>query len=131
RNQIPREIREENRALYRFFLTDSIMIDGRKNYVIRFRQADYKKPVQRRKFNGYLYIDAENYALKKIESNSKVKSNGTMTSIWTPIDNKSFLLQENLKLKMGSTNFDAEQPEDKNEKKQQKAGKKFGSYVYI
>ncbi|KIA83550.1 hypothetical protein OA84_08585 [Kaistella solincola] len=131
RNQIPREIREENRALYRFFLTDSIMIDGRKNYVIRFRQADYKKPVQRRKFNGYLYIDAENYALKKIESNSKVKSNGMMTSIWIPIDNKWFLLQENLKLKMGSTNFDAEQPKDKNEKKQQKDGKKFGSYVYI
>jgi hypothetical protein len=54
RNQVPREIREENRALYRFFLTDSITIDGRKNYVIRFRQADFKKPVQRRKFNGYL-----------------------------------------------------------------------------
>ena len=35
RNQIPREIREENRTLYRYFLTDSIDIDGRKNYVIR------------------------------------------------------------------------------------------------
>jgi hypothetical protein len=93
RNQVPREIREENRALYRFFLTDSITIDGRKNYVIRFRQADFKKPVQRRKFNGYLYIDAANYALKKIESNSKVKSAGSITSIWTPIDNKWFLLQ--------------------------------------
>jgi len=131
RNQIPREIREENRALYRFFLTDSIMIDGRKNYVIRFRQADYKKPVQRRKFNGYLYIDAENYALKKIESNSKVKSDGSITSIWTPIDNKWFLLHENLKLKTGSTQFDPVDSKDNNEKNGKKAGKKFGSYVYV
>lgn len=131
RNQVPREIREENRALYRFFLTDSITIDGRKNYVIRFRQADYKKPVQRRKFNGYLYIDAANYALKKIESNSKVKSAGSITSIWTPIDNKWFLLQENLKFKTGSTQFDPVDSKDKDEKNVKKAGKKFGSYVYV
>ena len=73
RNKIPKEIQEENRTLYRYFLTDSIDIEGRKNYVIRFRQADYKNPIQKRKFNGYIYVDAETYGLKKIESNSKKK----------------------------------------------------------
>ena len=88
RNRIPREIREENRSLYRFFLTDSIEIEGRKNYVIRFRQVDYKQAPNKRKFNGYLYVDAETYGLKKIESNSKKKSEGSITSIWKPINNK-------------------------------------------
>ena len=53
RNRIPREIREENRSLYRFFLTDSINIEGRKNYVIRFRQVDYKKPIK--EINAHLF----------------------------------------------------------------------------
>ena len=95
RNRIPREIREENRSLYRYFLTDSIDIEGRKNFVIRFRQADYKNPIQKRKFNGYIYVDSETYGLKKIVSNSKKKSEGSITSIWKPIDNKWFLVKEN------------------------------------
>ena len=49
RNKIPNQIKQENRGLYRFFLTDSIEIDGRQNYVIRFREANYKKPVKKRK----------------------------------------------------------------------------------
>lgn len=138
RNQIPREIREENRTLYRFFLTDSIEIDGRKNYVIRFRQVDYKKPVQRRKFNGYLYVDAETYGLKKIESNSKKKSEGSIVSIWKPIDNKWFLVRENLKIRMGSTNFTDSKPSsgkkpdsEKDDKSDEKTKTKFGNYVYM
>lgn len=65
RNQIPKEVREENRNLYRFFLTDSIEIEGRENYVIRFRQVDYKQSPKQKKFNGYLYVDKASYALKK------------------------------------------------------------------
>jgi len=133
RNQIPREIREENRTLYRYFLTDSITIDGRKNYVIRFRNADYKRTVKHRKFNGYLYVDTETYALKKIESNSKKKSEGNITSIWKPIDNKWFLVKENLKIKMGSTYFDEKYTQDEKtgEKKENKNRKRFGNYVYM
>jgi len=133
RNQIPREIREENRSLYRYFLTDSITIDGRENYVIRFRDADYEQTVKRRKFNGYLYVDAETYALKKIESNSKKKSEGSITSIWKPIDNKWFLVKENLKIKMGTTYFDEKYTKDENtgEKKENKNRKQFGNYVYM
>lgn len=127
RNTVPREIREENRSLYRYFLTDSIDIDGRKNYVIRFRQVDYKQPVNKRRFNGYIYVDAETYGLKKLESNSKKKSEGSITSIWKPMNGKWFLSKENLKIKMGSTVFNKK----KNDANEAGTKQKFGNYVYM
>jgi len=135
RDKIPREILPENRSLYRYFLTDSIEIDGRDNFVIRFRQVDYKVPVNRRKYNGYLYIDKETYAIKKIESNSKVKTDGTITSVWIPINNKWFLKTENLKIKMGVSEFytvekkDNETAEEKKERLDKI--KRFGNYAYM
>ena len=135
RNKVPREILPENRTLYRYFLTDSIQIDGRENYVIRFRQVDYKTPVNRRKYNGYLYIDKDSYAVKKIESNSKVKTDGSITSVWIPIDNKWFLKSENLKIKMGSSEFSTvkkKENETAEEKKERLSKvKKFGNYAYM
>lgn len=136
RNQIPKEVREENRNLYRFFLTDSIEIEGRENYVIRFRQVDYKQSPKQKKFNGYLYVDKASYALKKIESNSKIKSEGSITSIWKPIENKWFLVKENYKLKMGSASFDTDDKKDKKRTKEEKDSekkhiKKFGSYAFV
>lgn len=136
RNQIPKEVREENRNLYRFFLTDSIEIEGRENYVIRFRQVDYKQSPKQKKFNGYLYVDKASYALKKIESNSKIKSEGSITSIWKPIENKWFLVKENYKLKMGSASFDIDDKKDKKRTKEEKDSekkhiKKFGSYAFV
>ena len=132
RNKIPKEIQKENRTLYRYFLTDSIEIEGRKNYVIRFRQADYKNTIQKRKYNGYIYVDAETYGLKKIESNSKKKSEGSITSTWKPIDNKWFLLKENFKIKMGSTVFDGKKTDKtKKDDSEEKLKQKFGNYVFI
>ena len=133
RNQIPKEIKEENRSLYRFFLTDSIEIDGRKNYVIRFREVNYKQPQNKRKYNGYLYIDADTFGLKKIESNSKIKSEGSITSIWKPINNKWFLTKENLKVRMGMTYFDEKEKKDEKtgEKKENENRKRFGNYVFM
>jgi len=135
KDKVPREILPENRSLYRYFLTDSIDIDGRMNYVIRFRQIDYKVPVNRRKYNGYLYIDKDSYAVKKIESNSKIKTDGSITSVWIPIQNKWFLKTENLKIKMGSSEFSTvskKENETSEEKKERIAKtKKFGNYVYM
>ncbi|WP_027382729.1 hypothetical protein [Epilithonimonas caeni] len=135
RDKIPREILPENRSLYRYFLTDSIEIDGRENFVIRFRQVDYKVPVNRRKYNGYLYIDKETYAIKKIESNSKVKTDGTITSVWIPINNKWFLKTENLKIKMGVSEFSTvgkKENETAEEKKERlDKVKRFGNYAYM
>ncbi|WP_392437873.1 hypothetical protein ACF3N7_04080 [Cruoricaptor ignavus] len=120
----PKEIREENRSLYRFFLTDSIEIDGRKNFVIRFRHADYKMSRESRRFNGYIYVDAETFALKKIETNSKVKSEGTMVSIWKPINGKWFLEQEYAKMRAFGIDLN-------DEKKYNNPNKKFGVYAYL
>lgn len=134
RNKIPREIKEENRSLYRFFLTDSIQIEDRKNYVIRFRQNDDKKSLSRRKYTGYIYVDAETFGLKKIESNSKKRSEGSITSIWKPIDNKWFLIKENFKIRMGSTTFDKKDEDKEKNSKDKKAKadrKKFGNYIFL
>ncbi|MCG2793161.1 MAG: hypothetical protein L6262_06425 [Weeksellaceae bacterium] len=135
RNKVPREILPENRSLYRYFLTDSIEIEGRMNYVIRFRQVDYRVPINRRKYNGYLYIDKDSYAIKKIESNSKVKSDGNITSVWIPINDKWFLKTENLKIKMGFAEFETV-PKKPNETAAEKKArldqvKKFGNYAYM
>ena len=133
RNRIPREVREENRSLYRFFLTDSIEIDGRKNYVIRFRDAGKKTMAQRRNFNGLIYVDTQTYGLKKIESQSKKKSEGSITSIWIPIHDKWFLSKENLKIRMGMTYIDEKYTKDEKtgEKTENKDRKRFGNYVYM
>ena len=135
RDKIPREILPENRSLYRYFLTDSLEIDGRMNYVIRFRQVDYKVPINRRKYNGYLYIDKDSYAIKKIESNSKVRSDGNITSVWIPINDKWFLKTENLKIKMGVSEFATveKKPNENSEEKKARLDqvKKFGNYAYL
>lgn len=140
RNKIPREIIPENRNLYRYYLTDSIEIDGRENYVIRFRQVGKKSEPNRRKYNGYLYVDQQTFAIKKIESNSNKINDGSITSIWIPIENKWFLQKENLKLRAGSMSFNNTEnksdQKDKSEKSTEekreelkKRRTKFGNYV--
>ncbi|MGO4710240.1 hypothetical protein AB4Y90_14265 [Chryseobacterium sp. 2TAF14] len=128
RNKIPNQIKQENRGLYRFFLTDSLEIDGRETYVIRFREANYKKTVKKRKFSGSIYIDKETYGIKKIESISKEKNEGNITSIWTFFNNKWFLSEESVKLRMSRMMMgqDNENPEKEKEKK-----RSFGTYAYL
>ncbi len=123
RDRIPREVREENRSLYRYFLTDSIEIDGRKNYVIRFRRTSKNITPRNRKFSGYLYVDAENFGIKKIESIGK-NNEGNLTSTWKFINDKWFLNREDFKIKIGSIDF---QEKEKDPKSKQK----FGNYVYV
>ncbi|SKB60294.1 hypothetical protein SAMN05660477_00158 [Soonwooa buanensis] len=140
RNKIPKEILPENRNLYRYYLTDSIEIDGRENYVIRFREVGTKTQPNRRKYNGYLYIDQQSFAVKKIESNSKNRNDGSVTSVWTPINNKWFLQKENLKLRAGSQSFDNtdKKPDIKDDMtaeekraERRKLMTRFGNYVYM
>lgn len=133
RSRMPREVRPENRNIYRYFLTDSIDIDGRMNYVIRFREVTYKTPRMRERFNGYLYVDVETSGLKKIESNRKIKSDGNITSIWTYLNGKWFLQAESIKMKLTNLNMQT--------KEQRKAAKEnpdddlnpdsFRSYAFV
>ena len=86
-----------------------------------------------RKYNGYIYVDAETYGLKKIESNSNKRNEGSITTIWQPIDNKWFISKENLKVRMGMTYLDEKYNKDEKtgEKVENKDRTRFGNYVFM
>ncbi len=131
RDKLPDQLKQENRGLYRFFLTDTIEMDGRKNFVIRFREVNYKKPDKKRKYNGSIYIDTETYGIKKIENFSKNKNDGIITSTWIFFNNKWFLAHETVKLKMSNMSLEEEDkgyPEEKHEKK---IKQNFGTYAFL
>jgi hypothetical protein len=131
RDKLPNQLKQENRGLYRFFLTDTIEMDGRKNFVIRFREVNYKKSDKKRKYNGAIYIDTETYGIKKIENFSKNKNDGIITSTWIFFNNKWFLAHETVKLRMSNMAMeeeDKEHPEEKHEKKDKKS---FGTYAFL
>lgn len=131
-NRIPRQLSPENRNIYRYYLSDTIEIDNRKTYVIKFKEITNKLKQNPRKYNGKIYIDAENYALKKLETSSKKQNEGSGTIIWKPINNKWFLVSENLKVKMGDTRFEtAKKDSVKKDEKQKFKTKKFGNFLYV
>lgn len=129
RDRIPNQLKQENRGLYRFFLTDTIELDGRKNFVIRFREVNYKS--KKRKFNGAIYVDTETSGVKKIENFSKIKNDGIITSTWVFYNNKWFLAHEKVKLRMSRMVLeeeDKDHPENKPEKKDKRS---FGTYAFL
>lgn len=132
-NRIPRQIRPENRKIYNYYLSDTLEIEGRKTYVIKFKEVNNKGKQNPRKFNGFIYVDAENYALKKIESNSKKANEGNGVSVWKPISNKWFLDYEIQKAKMGDQTFTLSKPNDtiKNGEKPKVKKKSFGNYLFV
>ncbi len=139
RNEIPRQIRKQNRALYRFFLTDSVMVEGRENYVIRFRESNQQKTTNRNKFNGYLYIDKATYGLKKIESRSNIQNNGNITSSWKYFSGKWFLQNETARIKISdmakedSAKTDDDKPAEtkKTRKTEEPQSEPFRTYGFV
>lgn len=131
-DRTPRQLRPENRKLFNYYLTDTIQLDGRKTYVIKFKEITDKKKQNPRKFNGKIYVDADSYALKKFESTSKKINEGNIVSVWKPINNKWFLDYEDIKLKMGDTSFDTSKKDSvKAGEKTKYNQKKFGNYLYV
>ncbi len=131
-NRIPRQLSPENRNIYRYYLSDTIEIDNRKTYVIKFKEITNKLKQNPRKYNGKIYIDAENFALKKLETSSKKQNEGSGTIIWKPINNKWFLVSENLKVKMGDSRFEtAKKDSVKKDEKPKIKSKKFGNFLYV
>ncbi|WP_312390348.1 hypothetical protein [Chryseobacterium sp.] len=128
RDKVPNQLKQENRGLYRFYLTDSIEMDGRKTFVIRFREVNYKKSNKQRKYNGAIYVDTETYGVKKIENFSKNKNDGIITSTWTFFNNKWFLAQETVKLKMSNMSM---QEDNKENPEQKKSKTSFGTYAFL
>jgi hypothetical protein len=131
RDRLPAQLKQENRGLYRFFLTDTIEMDGRKNFVIRFREVNYKKPDKKRKYNGAIYIDTETYGIKKIENFSKNKNDGIITSTWIYFNHKWFLAHETVKLKMSNMAMEKDTKEDPDEKHEKRDKKSFGTYAFL
>lgn len=131
-NRLPRPVSPENRKIYRYYLSDSIQLDGRLTYVVKYKEINNKTRQNPRKFNGYIYVDAENYALKKIESNSKKLNEGNVVSVWKPINNKWFLDYEDLRIRLGDMSFDtAKKDSTKAGEKPKSVAKKFGNYLYV
>lgn len=131
RDQLPTQLKKENRGLYRFFLTDTLEIDGRKNFVIRFREVNFKNPDKKRKYNGAIYIDTDTYGIKKIENFSKNKNDGIITSTWIYFNNKWFLAHETVKLKMSNMVMQEEQKDDFDEKHEKGKKQSFGTYAFL
>jgi hypothetical protein len=131
RDQVPTQLKKENRGLYRFFLTDTIEIDGRKNFVIRFREVNFKNPDKKRKYNGVIYIDTDTYGIKKIENFSKNKNDGIITSTWIYFQNKWFLSHETVKLKMSNMVMQQDNQGSPDEKHEKNKKQSFGTYAFL
>ena len=128
RDKVPNQLKQENRGLYRFYLTDSIEMEGRKTFVIRFREVNYKKSTKQRKYNGAIYVDIDTYGVKRIENFSKNKNDGIITSTWTFFSNKWFLTQETVKLKMSNMTMQEDQKKNPEQKKNKTS---FGTYAFL
>ncbi len=131
RDQLPTQLKQENRGLYRFFLTDTIEIDGRKNFVIRFREVNYKNPDKKRKYNGAIYIDTDTYGIKKIENFSKNKNDGIITSTWIYFNRKWFLAHETVKLKMSNMVMQEDHKDEEDQKQEKNKKQSFGTYAFL
>ncbi len=131
-DRVPRQLRPENRKLFNFYLSDTLQLDGRKTYVIKFKEITDKKKQNPRKFNGKIYVDSETYALKKFESVNKKQNEGDIVSVWKPVNGKWFLDYEDIKLKMGDQSFDTSKKDSiKPGEKPKYNKKKFGNYLYV
>lgn len=131
-DRTPRQLRPENRKLFNFYLSDTLQLDGRKTYVIKFKEITDKKKQNPRKFNGKIFIDSQTYALKKFESVNKKQNEGNIVSVWKPIDGKWFLDYEDIKLKMGNQSFNTSKKDSlKPGEKTKYNKKKFGNYLYV
>ena len=131
RDKLPDQLKQENRGLYRFFLTDTLEMDGRKNFVIRFREVNFKNPDKKRKYNGAIYVDTETYGVKKIENFSKNKNDGIITSTWIFFHNKWFLAHETVKLKMSNMKLEEEDAQHSDEKPDRNKKQTFGTYAFL
>lgn len=140
----PRVLQRDNRNLYRFFHTDTIDLDGRKNLVIKYRPVTTKRNANRRKFTGSIFVDQQTYGVRKIENQARNAREGIMTANWQLIDGKWFLVSEDLRRIAGTQQFDTKEkkktePKTKNKDTDEAKTdsiksadqKTFGNYIYI
>lgn len=129
RDKIPKEARRESRRLYRYFLTDSLNVEGRPTYKISFREVVTKNNTNTNKFSGYMYVDKETFGIKKIANFRKIASEGSISSVWNLIDDKWFLDNESVQIKLSNVILQ----EEKDHKSEQKDHKKenYNTYGFV
>lgn len=69
---IPNPAAGASHYLYKYYLVDSLQVDGRKTYVLRFQP---KKLVTSPTLEGEFLIDAEDFALRRIRASLSASSN--------------------------------------------------------
>ncbi len=111
RDKTPKVIDKKNRSLYRFFLTDTLYLEGRETYEISFRELAHDRPHSGAKFNGRILVDAQSYGVKQIESQRSSGSKRSKVSSWRLLGGKWFLEHEDLEIKIGALNLAQQQPE--------------------
>ncbi len=112
KSKMPKEVSLENRNLYRYYLTDSLMVDGRPTYKISYREVVKKSAVSKNKYSGFIYIDKETFGVKQITNYRKIASEGARNSEWKLIDGKWFLDNQTYRVKFGSIDLDTKKGED-------------------
>lgn len=99
---IPSPLSSSGGMFYNYYLIDSLEIDGRKTYDIRFHP---KKLVSSPVFDGEMHIDAEDFALRSINARLDKKSNVNFISdvvisqtstrlpegTWFPVEDRIYL----------------------------------------
>lgn len=63
--RIPNPIAESSHILYNYYLVDSLNVEGRKTYVLRFHP---KKLVTSPTFDGQMMIDAEDFGIRNVQA---------------------------------------------------------------
>jgi hypothetical protein len=56
-DRTPRQLRPENRKLFNFYLSDTLQLDGRKTFVIKFKEiTDKKSRIRENSMGKYILI---------------------------------------------------------------------------
>lgn len=69
---IPNPIASSSRMFYNYFLVDSLQVEGRKTYVLRFHP---KKLVTSPTLDGEMHIDAEDFGIRSVHASLSGNSN--------------------------------------------------------
>ena len=69
---IPNPVASSSRIFYNYFLVDSLQVEGRKTYVLRFHP---KKLVNSPVMDGEMHIDAEDFGIQSVHASLSGQSN--------------------------------------------------------
>lgn len=104
-DRIPSVLKEESWRFYRFYLSDSILYQGRKTYVINFRRAIHEINLENmasKRFLGTVYIDKATYGIAQFIQYSNKSSELNYTATWRYLHGSWFLKDEMVRVKLGS-----------------------------